>query len=78
VINHLWSIGPGVLSALAGLFAWLKAREVSRKADTIIINVNGRMTQVLDRNHQLATELTKHGLELPPPIIKEDDDEGHS
>jgi hypothetical protein len=70
--EHVWTLASALLPTISAFFAYLKAKQVGHKADNITINVNGRLSQVLERNQQLASELSKRGIELPPPIIHEE------
>lgn len=60
------SLLTAVLPTITGFFAYLKAREASKKSDTIIVQTNGTLTVLHRRNIQLAAELSKNDVPIPP------------
>jgi hypothetical protein len=81
-VSNLWTL----LAVLgSGFFHWLVARAQSRKLLTIKFLVNGRLSETLLRCEQLAHELTKNNIPIPPPpapvvrnIVVRDDDARNS
>lgn len=81
---HIWTILSGLAPTLAALFGFLKAQAAAReardearaaslKADKIIIQTNGTLSIMFARNVQLAAELDKHDIPIPPPNVGEKD-----
>jgi len=81
MLSHVYTVVAGLLPTITALFAYLKAREASKKSDIIIVQTNGTVTRLLHRNAQLASELSSNDISIPPPIVnptEEKRNEGHS
>lgn len=78
-VPHIWTIVSGLTPTIVALLSFLKAREASHKASTIIIQTNGTLSRLVDRNHQLLTKLNEHGIVIPlDDFGKGAEDEGNS
>lgn len=75
---HFWAIIPAIFPTTVALFGWLEAKASSRKADTVIIQTNGTLSRLHARNQQLAAELSKYNVPIPPPLTEGDGNERDS
>lgn len=66
--TQVWPYISAVLPTVTAFLALLKTRSVDGKTDKLIIQTNGNINRLMDRNHQLAAELSKHGIPIPPEI----------
>jgi hypothetical protein len=46
----------------------MEAKSSSKKSDMIILQTNGTLSRLHARNQQLAAELSKYNVPIPPPI----------
>jgi 4'-phosphopantetheinyl transferase EntD len=74
VFAHFWAVFPAMFPTIAAVLSYLQAKASSRKVDTVIIQTNGALTRLHIRNQQLAAELNKYNVPIPPPIEGEPDE----
>ena len=70
MLTHIWGILSTVLPTATALFAWLEAKASNKKNDIIIVQTNGNLARLYKRNEQLASELSKYNVPIPPPEEK--------
>jgi enterochelin esterase-like enzyme len=67
-LPHVENIYTLAAIGLSGVFHWLTARAQKNRSLTIMMQVNGRLSETLLRNEQLAHELSKAEIPIPPPM----------
>jgi len=68
ILPHVENIYTLAVCVLTGVFHWLTARANKSRSLTIMMQVNGRLSETLLRNEQLAHELSKAEIPIPPPM----------
>lgn len=68
ILPHVDNLYTLAVCVVTGVFHWLTARAQKRRTITIMMQVNGRLSETLLRAEQLTHELSKADIPIPPPL----------
>jgi hypothetical protein len=68
ILDHIWAFIAAIPTTIGAYFAWREARATKQKTEIIQVQTNGQISRLSYRNAQLAMELSKHNIPIPPPL----------